>query len=55
MKYHYKDLNLKTEVGIAIKVRRQVASLAAQPFINTELYMHVLMHITIMHQPIANR
>ena len=42
-----KNFEFEKEVGIE---RKQVASLAAQPFRNTELYMHV----TIMHQPIAN-
>ena len=45
-------MKLKKEVGIAIKSKEISTSfkLAAQMFRNTEQYMHV----TIMHQPIAN-
>ena len=38
---------MKKEVGIAIKVTKQVARHAARPVRNTELY------VTIMHQPVT--
>ena len=40
--YRYnKNLEFDKEVGIALKIRKQVASLAARLVRNSELYMHV--------------
>ena len=48
LSYTCKNLNLKKEVGIAVKVRKQVASHAARPVENTDLYNYNVFSVVLV-------